>query len=87
MKNKQGDHEKLNGLPLSPLMDRDNFSRAKSQIGFISFVLLPLVESLSKLFPVLAESLIKTIKESLVYYENMKEKNEISDSFVNPGTK
>jgi high affinity cGMP-specific 3',5'-cyclic phosphodiesterase 9 len=65
-------------------MDRDNFSRANSQIGFISFVLLPLVESLSKLFPVLHDNLIPTIKESLVHYENMKETTELSESFVNP---
>ena len=47
----QGDHEKLNGLPLTPLMDRNTFSRANSQIGFITYVLLPLVESLMKIFP------------------------------------
>ncbi len=72
----QGDHEKLNGLPLTPLMDRDNFSKADSQIGFISFVLLPLAESLSGLFPVLKETLVKQVNASLQHYQAMKLKEE-----------
>ena len=47
----KGDHEKLNGLPLSPLMDRDKVSKPSSQVGFISFVLLPLAQALANLFP------------------------------------
>jgi len=72
----QGDHEKLNGLPLTPLMDRDNFSKPDSQIGFISFVLLPLAESLSSLFPVLKETLVKQVNASLQHYQAMKLKEE-----------
>jgi high affinity cGMP-specific 3',5'-cyclic phosphodiesterase 9 len=53
----QGDHEKLNGLPISPLMDRNTYSKAHSQVNFISFVVLPLVEPLCKLFPQLMVSL------------------------------
>lgn len=79
----QGDHEKLNGLPLTPLMDRENFSKAKSQIGFISFVLLPLIKSLSKLFPDLNNTLVKQVNDSLNYYQNMKDSVEPTDSFVN----
>jgi high affinity cGMP-specific 3',5'-cyclic phosphodiesterase 9 len=47
----KGDHEKLNGLPITPLMDRSSFKKSSSQIGFISFALLPLAESLCKVFP------------------------------------
>jgi len=72
----QGDHEKLNGLPLTPLMDRDNFSKSKSQIGFISFVLLPLVESLSELFPELKDTLVKQVNASLEHYQAMKVREE-----------
>ena len=72
----QGDHEKLNGLPLTPLMDRENFSKSKSQIGFISFVLLPLAEALSIVFPVINDTLVKQIKESLEYYQAMKLEEE-----------
>ena len=38
----QGDMEKAQGLPLSPLMDRANTALAPSQINFIEFVVAPL---------------------------------------------
>ena len=47
----KGDHEKLNGLPITTNMDRDTFSKANSQIGFIEFLVLPLIEALVKIFP------------------------------------
>ncbi|CAF0739498.1 unnamed protein product [Brachionus calyciflorus] len=69
----QGDHEKLNGLPVTPMMDRESgITKSKSQIGFINFVLLPLAESLTKLFPVLRHVLIDPIKASLEYYKNLE---------------
>ena len=34
-------------------MDRDKVSKPSSQVGFISFVLIPLVQALVKLFPIL----------------------------------
>lgn len=47
----QGDQEKLHGLPISPLMDRNSSTKSNSQLGFINYVLLPLVKPLEKLFP------------------------------------
>uniref|UniRef100_A0A8C9WJW5 Phosphodiesterase n=1 Tax=Scleropages formosus TaxID=113540 RepID=A0A8C9WJW5_SCLFO len=38
---RQGDREKVLGLPLSPLCDRKNTLVAQSQIGFISFIVDP----------------------------------------------
>lgn len=52
-------------------MDRDNFSKAKSQVGFISYVLLPLAESLSRIFPQINDCILTQIKGSLEYYKNM----------------
>jgi hypothetical protein len=67
----QGDHEKLNNLPLTPLMDREKFSKPKSQIGFITFVLLPLAEALGQIFSQVNDHIIIRIKESLDYYKKM----------------
>ena len=53
----QGDKERLIGLPLTPLTDRYTYSRANSQVGFISFVVLPLAQSLAKVFPELNVSI------------------------------
>lgn len=49
----QSDMEKVNGLPVTPFMDRDKVSKPSSQTGFISFLLLPLFTELTKLFPCL----------------------------------
>jgi high affinity cGMP-specific 3',5'-cyclic phosphodiesterase 9 len=43
----QGNHENLTSLAL---MGRDNFNQPNSQIDFISFLLLPLADSLSSRF-------------------------------------
>lgn len=47
---KQSDAEKLEGLPVTPFMDRDKVTKPSSQCSFIGFVLLPLFEALGDLF-------------------------------------
>lgn len=49
----QSDVEKLEGLPVTPFMDRDKITKPSSQTGFIRFVLLPLFIELANLFPCL----------------------------------
>ncbi|CAL4125538.1 unnamed protein product, partial [Meganyctiphanes norvegica] len=44
----QSDLEKLEGLPVSPFMDREKVTKPSSQCSFIGFVLLPLFEALGK---------------------------------------
>lgn len=39
---RQGDQEATLGLPISPLMDRNNSSLPLSQINFIEFIVAPL---------------------------------------------
>lgn len=49
---RQGDNEKSLGIGLtSPLNDRLNSDKPKSQIGFYNFVCLPLYQVVAKLFP------------------------------------
>lgn len=47
----QGDGEKILGLPVSVLCDRNTTNINKSQIGFINFIVLPTFESMNKCIP------------------------------------
>jgi len=47
----QGDLEKAAGIPVQMLNDRDKVNRPNSQVGFIEFVITPLVESIVSIFP------------------------------------
>jgi len=58
----QSDLEKLEGLPVAPFMDRDKVTIPSAQIGFIKFILLPLVESVTELFPNLTVSLSRRLR-------------------------
>lgn len=53
---KQSDAEKLEGLPVTPFMDRDKVTKPSSQVSFIGLVLMPLFEVLGELFPELQVS-------------------------------
>lgn len=47
----QGDQERAQGLPVSPLMDRSTTSLAISQINFIEFVVAPLFHQVCQQLP------------------------------------
>ncbi|XP_035988543.1 high affinity cGMP-specific 3',5'-cyclic phosphodiesterase 9A [Fundulus heteroclitus] len=68
----QSDVEKLEGLPVSPFMDRDKVTKPSSQIGFIRFVLLPLFMELANLFPCLEQHIIDPVRKALDYYTEME---------------
>ncbi|XP_059172055.1 high affinity cGMP-specific 3',5'-cyclic phosphodiesterase 9A-like [Physella acuta] len=68
----QSDLEKLEGLPVAPFMDREKVSKSSSQIGFIKFVLLPLFETVGKLFPQLESAIIEPVRDALAYYTEMQ---------------
>jgi len=51
----QGDQEKSLGIPVQMLNDRDKVNKPNSQIGFIEFLVTPLVTGAVKLFPSLYE--------------------------------
>uniref|UniRef100_UPI00398EF818 high affinity cGMP-specific 3',5'-cyclic phosphodiesterase 9A n=1 Tax=Pristiophorus japonicus TaxID=55135 RepID=UPI00398EF818 len=90
----QSDMEKLEGLPVSPFMDRDKVTKPSSQTGFIRFVLLPLFIELANLFPNLEQHIIDPVRKALDYYTEMeraleREKlnrggNSLSDKMVKP---
>ena len=72
----QSDQEKKKGLPFAPFMDRNNVTKASAQgnrllklVGFIGFVLLPLMEEVEKVIPEF-KLIIPTIKAAKDYYLN-----------------
>jgi len=65
---KQGDREKELGLPISPLCDRRKPNIEKGQIGFISFVTLPLYHAWAECSTEV-KSCILRIEENLKYWK------------------
>jgi hypothetical protein len=62
----QGDLEKAAGLPVQMLNDRDKVNRPNSQVGFIEFMIYPMVEGMVNCFPQLddlADNLGKNIQQ------------------------
>ncbi|XP_066265479.1 high affinity cGMP-specific 3',5'-cyclic phosphodiesterase 9A-like isoform X1 [Branchiostoma lanceolatum] len=84
----QSDREKAEGLPVAPFMDRDKVTKATAQIGFIKFVLIPMFETVAKLFPVVEDAMLKplfpSIEDCMVkplrdardYYEELKQMDD-----------
>jgi cAMP-specific phosphodiesterase 4 len=66
----QGDQEKMMGLPVQMLNDRDKVNRPNSQIGFIEFVVAPLIAAQVRLFPNLFE-LGDNLGHNLEKWENV----------------
>lgn len=63
---KQGDQERDLGQPITYLMDRETINIAKSQGGFIDFIIAPSWEVLTSMLPKLAplNDMIKRNKET-----------------------
>ncbi|XP_069491754.1 high affinity cGMP-specific 3',5'-cyclic phosphodiesterase 9A [Ambystoma mexicanum] len=69
----QSDREKSEGLPVAPFMDRDKVTKPTAQIGFIKFILIPMFETVTKLFPQIKELMLRPLWESRDRYEQLKE--------------
>ncbi|XP_021949935.2 high affinity cGMP-specific 3',5'-cyclic phosphodiesterase 9A-like [Folsomia candida] len=72
----QSDTEKLEGLPVTPFMDREKVTKPSSQCSFISLVLLPLFEALASLYPELEPIIIQPVKDALDYYRRLNEASQ-----------
>ncbi len=68
----QSDREKREGLPFLPFMDRDKVTKPSAQVGFLSFVVIPLYEALGKVFSQVEGPFIGPIKKSLQYYKDLQ---------------
>ncbi|XP_063810550.1 high affinity cGMP-specific 3',5'-cyclic phosphodiesterase 9A-like [Pseudophryne corroboree] len=69
----QSDREKAEGLPVTPYMDRDTVVKSESQSSFISFLLLPLCDSLCEIFPQMTLWLLQPLREAKLRYERQIE--------------
>ncbi|XP_023144123.1 high affinity cGMP-specific 3',5'-cyclic phosphodiesterase 9A isoform X3 [Amphiprion ocellaris] len=69
----QSDREKAEGLPVAPFMDREKVTKPTAQIGFIKFVLIPMFETVLKLFPQIEEAMVQPLRESRDRYEELKQ--------------
>jgi hypothetical protein len=74
----QGDQEKKLGIPVQMLNDRDKVNRPNSQIGFIEFIITPLVAAEVKLFPAWVE-------KSQLLEENLRGWQELWIEECQPG--
>ncbi|GLH05808.1 Phosphodiesterase [Gryllus bimaculatus] len=74
---KQSDAEKLEGLPVTPFMDRDKVTKPSSQCSFIGLVLLPLFEALGELF--------QPVRDALDYYRRLNERSHHRKSVIEVG--
>lgn len=63
----QGDQEKAAGIPVQMLNDRDKVNRPNSQIGFIEFVIAPMVEGMVRIFPTL-DGLADNLGSNIVHW-------------------
>ncbi|KAL1491435.1 hypothetical protein ABEB36_012034 [Hypothenemus hampei] len=70
---KQSDAEKLEGLPVTPFMDREKITKPSSQCSFIGFVLLPLFEALGELLTELQDLIVQPVRDALDYYKRLNE--------------
>eukprot|EP01119_Soliformovum_irregulare_P001704 TRINITY_DN1144_c0_g1_i3.p1 TRINITY_DN1144_c0_g1~~TRINITY_DN1144_c0_g1_i3.p1 ORF type:complete len:742 (-),score=223.09 TRINITY_DN1144_c0_g1_i3:206-2431(-) len=69
----QGDEEKRLGMNVSPLMDRITGNVAKSQIGFINFMSLPIYECWTEEFENTKEA-VQQVEANLEYWKNEVDK-------------
>lgn len=68
---RQGDNEKNQGIGLtSPLNDRENSNKPKSQIGFYNFICIPLYQAVARIFPDLEVNL-NSVKSNLEVWKAM----------------
>lgn len=79
----QGDMEKALSIPVQMLNDRDKVSRPNSQLGFLEFVILPLVEVMVNLFPQL-DSLAENLGSNLAHWSEVwaEEANPTEEAIV-----
>ncbi|XP_032218753.2 cAMP-specific 3',5'-cyclic phosphodiesterase 4C isoform X3 [Nematostella vectensis] len=84
---RQGDKERdIDGMEISPMMDRHNASIEKSQVVFIDFVAQPLWETWGELVQPDAQDLLDTIEDNRQWYNSQIPKNEQDKTANNPAS-
>jgi hypothetical protein len=83
----QGDEEKSLGFDISPLCDRESGVRTvpKSQIGFVSFVVLPMYKALTKIIPEVDEAL-QLLHGNLAFWKEQEAEQATFESIFRKDT-
>eukprot|EP00899_Mesostigma_viride_P003718 jgi/Mesvir1/13347/Mv16861-RA.1 len=68
----QGDKEREAGFKVSPFMDRENNNLAKSQLGFFSFIALPLFQAWVANFPD-SQPILEEMTANVKYWESLRD--------------
>ncbi len=77
----QGDKEKNNGMDISPMMDRNNTNLYNMQMGFIEFVVAPLVNGFISIFPPLYTA-GQNMKDNMIAWGDWRKKEIKSDPAI-----
>jgi len=70
----QGDQEKMLGVPVQFLNDRDKLNRPNSQIGFLEFMIVPFFAAQIRLWPRLGD-LGSNLQVNIVHWQKMWEED------------
>merc|ERR1719203_812717 len=65
----QGDRELAEGLPVSPLCDRNTTSRPESQVRFMKSMIKPAFKLLARCFPQVESNVLMHLEENVDYWE------------------
>ena len=66
----QGDREKKEGLPISPLCGRHGTNIPKSQIGFMDFIVKPMFTAFCKFMPIFEEMCMPSLQKNRKYWSD-----------------
>ena len=69
----QGDREKNEGLPVSPLCDRDTTCPYESQVGFMKFVIQPAFVLLARVIPSVKDVVLPHMTDNFKYWNEKVE--------------
>ncbi|KAF7259185.1 hypothetical protein EG68_02963 [Paragonimus skrjabini miyazakii] len=72
----QSDREKEEGLPVAPFMDREKVTKSSAQTGFIKYVLIPMFQTVAKVYPIIDELMVTQLKCALERYEKLQAEEE-----------
>uniref|UniRef100_A0A7S2CWU0 PDEase domain-containing protein n=1 Tax=Alexandrium andersonii TaxID=327968 RepID=A0A7S2CWU0_9DINO len=72
----QGDEELRLGLPISPLCDRNAGHFARSQVGFINFIVQPTFALLAQVSQHVETAIMPHLHENLAFWERRRVEEE-----------
>mmetsp|Transcript_56398 Transcript_56398/g.123226 ORF Transcript_56398/g.123226 Transcript_56398/m.123226 type:complete len:592 (-) Transcript_56398:175-1950(-) len=80
----QGDEEKVLGLDISPMCDRESGMKSvpKGQMGFINFVIAPFYNIITRLIPETSEA-VDQMNENLAFWKEQDAKGATIEDFFN----